>query len=95
MCKPRAMAPRLLRAPISISSQGNLSGCGGPPPVTGGPGRADALVFGMAVGLAVQLAGLVMRLVSNVTAPYRARARPGRMFAPVVRLMLVSASRFP
>jgi hypothetical protein len=48
-----------------------------------------------AVGLAVQLAGLVMRLVSNVTAPFRARARPGMMSAPVVRLMLVRASRFP
>ncbi len=90
---------------MSISSHGNPSGCGGPPPVTGGPGRADALVFSLAVGLAavglaavelaVQLAGLIMRLLSNVTGPFRARARPGMMTAPVVRLMLVRASRFP
>jgi hypothetical protein len=95
---------------MSISSHGNPSGCGGPPPVTGGPGRADALVFSLAVGLAavglaavglaavelaVQLAGLIMRLLSNVTVPFRARARPGMMSAPVVRLMLVRASRFP
>jgi hypothetical protein len=58
MRKPRAMAPRLPTPPISISSHGNLPGCGGPPPVTGGLGWADALVVGLA---ATQLAGLVMR----------------------------------
>jgi hypothetical protein len=36
-----------------------------------------------------------MTLVSNVTAPFRARARPLPILAPVVRVMLVSARIFP
>src|SRR5665213_181655 len=40
-------------------------------------------------------AGGVMRLVSNVSAPFRARARPVRIFAPVTIVILVSAIKLP
>jgi hypothetical protein len=64
--------------------------------VTGNPGLGVALVVGLGDELgAPQLEGLVMRLVSNVTAPFRASARPGRIFARVVRVMLVRARMFP
>ena len=37
----------------------------------------------------------MMKLVSNVTAPFRARALPHPMLARVSRVMLVSARMFP
>ena len=82
-------------APPGVGTEA-VGGVTEPPPTGVVTEAVGGVTVGLAaVGLAVQLAGLVMRLVSNVTAPFRARARPGRMFAPVVRLMLVRASRFP
>jgi hypothetical protein len=58
------------------------------------------VLVGVFVGVFVGVAVVAhtpteMWLVSIVTAPFRARARPGAMFAPVTRVMLVSARIFP
>src|ERR1700722_15749751 len=62
------------------------------------PGRIDvtAPVSGVLTDAVRQVpAGRLMSLVCNVTAPLRASTRPAATFAPVVRVMLVRAMRFP
>ena len=71
----------------------------GPPGVMVAVGVGVFVVVGAVVGVAVGAGGArqikpVMVLVSNVTAPVCARARPFKL-APVCRLMDVSARIFP
>lgn len=87
---------------IASGHHGKLGCCGGLP-VFGGPiAGVEAVGVGPTVGVGLGPGptvhgpvGEVIWLVSNVTAPFRARARPVRMLAPVVTVMLVSASRLP
>jgi len=82
---------------IASGHHGKSGWCGGLP-VFGG---ATAGVVGVgptgvgAVGIVHVPVGEVIWLVSNVTAPFRARARPETILAPVVMVILVSAITFP
>jgi len=69
--------------------------------VGGGRGVLVAVGRGAFVGLGVLVGGnmkhpaILMVLVSIVTAPFRAKARPANSIAPVAKLILVSATIFP
>ena len=86
--------------PKIASGHHGKSGCCGGLPVFGG---ATAGVVGVepttggvgAGGIVHVPVREVIWLVSNVTAPFRARARPETILAPVVMVILVSAITFP
>lgn len=59
-----------------------------------GPGDTAGVGVGAAATVHVPTGG-VMLLVSNVSVPVRARARPVRMLAPVTRVISVCAIRLP
>ena len=66
------------------------------------PGVGDAPGLGLAPGVGVGGAatvhgstGGVIWLLSKVRDPFRARARPVRILAPVFRVMLLSAIKLP
>jgi hypothetical protein len=106
--KPNTTAPRLPMAEASstrVHEKPPLSRGG--PPVAGGRRGSTGVVVG-GTGVAVGAVGdevgaggapgqprIVTLLVSIVTSPFRARALPGTIVAPVCRAMLVSARMFP
>ena len=84
---------------IASGHHGKSGPCGGLP-VFGGPTEVEAVGVGPtggvgAGGIVHVPVGAVIWLVSNVTAPFRARARPETILAPVVMVILVSAITFP
>ena len=74
-----------------------------PPPVCASVAVPDVAVLVVPVLLALLVvpvalqppAGMLMRLLSSVTAPFRARARPGRIVAPVTIVIEVRAMIVP